>query len=191
MLRPAFVDALLSAPRSLVFEEPRRSIVATVSCSLTPPGDAAAVEAALSHLGLVDDDLRAFYACCDGGDLVQLAPSDPEGRGVFLPSIRLYAAQDLERQTDCFRAGFEFVSEEDRPPSYPGVAIGEATETGNYFVAVPDGSSVSVYFFDHDDPTMNATPLAYSFRAFVTLLATPPFMPLARVSGFQSVRVAP
>lgn len=191
MTRPAFLDGLLSMPRLLAFEAPRGSVVAAVACSLSPPAGDGAAAATLSRLGLWDEDLRSFYEFCDGGTLVELLPNDPSGRGVFIPSLRLYPVQDLDIQTDCFRAWFESVPDEDRPPSCAGVAIGEATETGNYFVAVPDGSSIAVYYFDHDDPTPNATPLAYSFRAFIELLATPPYRLLALVSGYQSVRAAP
>ncbi len=190
MSQPALLDQLLSMPRSLSFVDSRRSIVAAVACTLPAPADPEAAAATLSRLGLHDEDLRSFYRFCDGGALIELRPQDPDGRGVFVPSVRLYPAQDFEMQTDCFRAWFEFVAEEDRPPSHAGVAIGEATETGNFFVAVPDGSSIAVYYFDHDDPTPNFAPLAHSFREFINLLATPPYTPLALVSGFQSVRAA-
>lgn len=187
MQRPALVDQLLSMPRSLRFVDPRRSIVADVACALNEPADPEAAATTLSRLGLHDEDLTSFYRCCDGGTLVGLRARDPAGQGVFVPSLRLYPAQDLEIQTDCFRAWFEFVPEDVRPPSCAGVAIGEATETGNFFVALPDGSSIAVYYFDHDDPTQNSTPLAWSFRDFISLLATPPYTPIALISGYESV----
>ncbi len=191
MQRPALLDELPLMPESLVFDYGYSQIVAATSQHLSPGPAPEAVPATLSRLGLRDADLEAFYRFCDGGELLHVQPHDPEGRGLFLPSVRIYPLQDLEVQTDVFRAWFEFVEEADRPPSFSGIAIGEATETGNFFVALPDSSSVAIYFFDHDDPTPNYTPVAHSFREFLHLLVTPPFTPLLLVSGCKNVRAAP
>ena len=145
------------------------SLVAPLSHTLGPPADVTAIQLLQEYLGPKANPFIELYDQHDGMVLYQDQRGDAQG-------LRLYPAQQWERQTGQMREGFTAMGYE--PEEWPAGAIdtmafAEIPHSGNYFTVKISGKNRGqIYYTDHDDFT--DSPFAESFETLLSRITKDP-----------------